>query len=45
VVRAEDLDRAFSVVTKERAQALIVPPLNPIAFGNRDQIAGFAQKE
>ena len=44
VVRAEDLDRAFSVVTKERAQALIVPPLNPIAFGNRDQIATFVQK-
>jgi len=44
VVRAEDLDRAFSVVTKERAQALIVPPLNPVAFGNRDQIASFVQK-
>jgi putative ABC transport system substrate-binding protein len=44
VVRAEDLDRAFSVVTKERARALIVPPLNPVAFGNRDQIASFVQK-
>jgi putative tryptophan/tyrosine transport system substrate-binding protein len=44
VGRAEDLDRAFSVVTKERAQALIVPPLNPVAFGNRDQIASFVQK-
>ena len=44
VVRAEDVDRAFSVVTKERAQALIVPPLNPVAFGNRDQIASFVQK-
>src|SRR5262249_6022227 len=44
VVRAEDLDRVFSVVTKERAQALIVPPLNPVAFGNRDQIASFVQK-
>jgi putative ABC transport system substrate-binding protein len=44
VVRDEDLDRALSVVTKERAQALIVPPLNPVAFGNRDQIASFVQK-
>ena len=44
VVRAEDLDRAFSAVTKERAQALIVPPANPVAFGNRDQIASFVQK-
>jgi len=44
VVRAEDLDRAFSAVTKERAQALIVPPLNPVAFSNRDKTASFAQK-
>jgi ABC-type uncharacterized transport system substrate-binding protein len=44
VVRVGDLDRAFSAVTKERAQALIVPPSNPVAFGNREQIASFAQK-
>jgi len=44
VVRAEGLDRAFSAVTKERAQALIVPPLNPVAFSNRDQIVSFAQR-
>jgi putative ABC transport system substrate-binding protein len=44
VVRAEDLDRTLSLVTKDRAQALIVPPLNPVAFGNRDQIASFLQK-
>jgi putative ABC transport system substrate-binding protein len=44
VARAEDLNRVLSVVTKARAQALIVPPLNPVAFGNRDQIASFAQK-
>jgi putative tryptophan/tyrosine transport system substrate-binding protein len=43
VVRAEDLDRALSLVTKERAQALIVPPSNPVAYGNRDRIASFAQ--
>ena len=44
VVRAEDLDRALSLATKERAQALIVPPSNPAAFGNRDRLASFAQK-
>jgi len=44
VARAEDLDRAFSAVMKDRAQALIMPPLNPVAFGNRDQIASFVQK-
>ncbi len=44
VVRAEDLDRALSAVTKGRAQALTVPPLNPVAFGNRDQITSFALK-
>lgn len=42
VVRAEDFDRAFSAVTKERAQALIVPGQNPVAFANRGQIASFA---
>jgi ABC-type uncharacterized transport system substrate-binding protein len=44
VVRAEDLNRAFSAITKHRAQALIVPPANPVAFGMRDQIASFVQK-
>src|SRR5712692_2544162 len=44
VVRAEDFDRAFSAVTKERAQALIVPAGNPVGFANRGQIASFAQK-
>jgi putative ABC transport system substrate-binding protein len=44
VVRAEDLDRAFSAVTKGRAQALIVPAANPVGFSNRGQIASFAQK-
>jgi len=44
VVRAEDLDRAFSAVTKERAQALIMPAANPVGFANRGQIASFAQK-
>jgi ABC-type uncharacterized transport system substrate-binding protein len=42
--RAEDLDRAFSAVTKERAQALIMPAANPVGFANRGQIASLAQK-
>jgi putative ABC transport system substrate-binding protein len=44
VVRAEDLDRAFSAITKDRAQALIMPAANPVGFANRGQIASFAQK-
>jgi putative ABC transport system substrate-binding protein len=44
VVRAEDLDRAFSAVTNQRAQALILPAGNPVAFANRGQIASFAQR-
>jgi ABC-type uncharacterized transport system substrate-binding protein len=44
VSRAEDLDRAFSAVTKGRAQALIMPAANPVGFTNRGQIASFAQK-
>ncbi len=43
VSRAEDLDRAFSAVTKERAQGLIVPGPNPVLFANRGQIVSFAQ--
>jgi putative ABC transport system substrate-binding protein len=44
VVRAEDLDRAFSAITNRRAQALVLPAGNPIGFANRDQIASFAQR-
>ena len=40
--RPEDLDRAFSEITKGGAQGLIVVPANPIAFVNRNQIANFA---
>jgi putative ABC transport system substrate-binding protein len=39
VSRAEDLDRAFSAITKERAQALIMPAANPVGFAHRGQIA------
>ena len=44
VSRAEDLDRAFSAVTNQRAQALIVQTPNPVLFSNRAQIVGFAQR-
>ena len=42
--RGEDLDRAFSTVTKGRAQALIVPVGNPITVARRDKVANFAQR-
>ena len=41
--RAEDLDRAFSAVTNERAQALVLS-MNPAGYVNRDPIASFAQR-
>ncbi|HSE85960.1 MAG TPA: ABC transporter substrate-binding protein [Candidatus Binatia bacterium] len=44
VSRAEDFDRAFSAITKARAQALMMPAANPVGFANRSQIASFAQK-
>ncbi len=44
VPRAENFDRAFSAVTKGRAQALIVPGPNPVLFANRGQIGSFAQR-
>jgi len=44
VVRAEDLDRAFSAVTKGRAQALIMSGPSPVGFTNRGQIASFAER-
>jgi putative ABC transport system substrate-binding protein len=42
--RGEDLDRAFSAVTKGAAQALIVPAGNPVTVTRRDQVASFAQQ-
>jgi putative ABC transport system substrate-binding protein len=44
VSRVEDLDRAFSAVTNQRAQALIVQTPNPVLFANRSQIVRFAQR-
>jgi putative ABC transport system substrate-binding protein len=42
-VRTEDLDRAFSAITEQRAQALVVASPNPVTFTNRRRIASFAQ--
>jgi ABC-type uncharacterized transport system substrate-binding protein len=39
VRRAEDLDRAFSAMVTGRAEALIVPIVNPLAFARRAEIA------
>jgi putative ABC transport system substrate-binding protein len=44
VRRADDLDRAFSAMTTGRAEALIVPVVNPIAFARRVEIARLAQR-
>src|SRR5262249_21198305 len=43
VLRAEDLDRAFSTITKQRAQALVLSA-GTVGFANRGQIASFAQR-
>jgi putative ABC transport system substrate-binding protein len=43
--RTEDLDRAFSAMTEQRAQALIVPSPNPVTFSNRARIASWALKQ
>src|SRR5947209_253685 len=43
-VPAEDLDRAFSAVTNQRVQALVLPAGNPVAFGTRSRIASCAQR-
>jgi putative ABC transport system substrate-binding protein len=43
VSRADDLDLAFSALTTERAEALIVVG-SAFTFANRSQIAGLAEK-
>jgi len=43
--RVEDLDRAFSAVTKGRAQALIVSAGNPIILARQDEVASLAQRK
>jgi putative ABC transport system substrate-binding protein len=42
--RPEELDRAFSAITEQRAQAIIVASPNPVTFSNRGRIVSFAQK-
>ena len=44
VSHVDDLDRAFAAATTGRAEALVVPAVNPVAFSNRKQIAALAQK-
>jgi ABC-type uncharacterized transport system substrate-binding protein len=44
VSSATDFDHAFSTVTSQRPQAMIVPPGNPVAFAKRAEIASFAQR-
>jgi putative ABC transport system substrate-binding protein len=40
----EDLDRGFSAVMAQHAQALILPAGNAVAFSKRPEIASFAQR-
>ena len=44
IFRAEDLDQAFSLITGQRAQALVVPSGNAVVVSAQGQIASFAQK-
>jgi putative ABC transport system substrate-binding protein len=44
VTSVADLDHAFAALTTQRAQVLLVPPGNPIAFSKRFEIAAFAQR-
>jgi ABC-type uncharacterized transport system substrate-binding protein len=42
--RLDDLEQLFASMTAERAQAILVPPANPLVFGNRMQIVRLAQR-
>jgi putative ABC transport system substrate-binding protein len=44
VRRPDDLERAFSAVTKGRAEALTMAWPNPVLFANRGELANFAQR-
>ena len=44
VSRGGDIDRAFAAMTTGRAEALVVPPANPLAFSNRSGIVRLAKK-
>ena len=41
---ADDIERGFETLTSGRAEAVVVPAINPVAFSNRHQIAALAQK-
>lgn len=44
VSRAEDLDQALASVAAGRAEALVVPAVNPVAYMHRGQIVRFAER-
>src|SRR5512134_809392 len=44
VSRGEDIARAFSAITDQRAQAFIVQTPNPVLFAQRSQLVSFAEK-
>jgi putative ABC transport system substrate-binding protein len=44
VFTTADLDRAFSAMTSQRAQALIVPPGSTVLVSKRTEIVAFTQK-
>ena len=44
VSSVEDLDRAFSAMTSQRAQALILAAGNPVTFSKRAEVASFTQR-
>jgi putative ABC transport system substrate-binding protein len=44
VSHVDDLERAFAALTTGRAEALVVPAINPVAFSNRQHLAALAQK-
>jgi len=43
ISRVEDLDRAFSALSNQHAQAFILPP-NPVTLQSQGQIVSFAQR-
>jgi putative ABC transport system substrate-binding protein len=44
VGRADELDRAFAAMTAGRAEALIVPGVNPVVVANRSDVVRLAQR-
>ena len=44
ITRADDLNGAFTEMTAGRAEALVVPAVNPLAYANRSEIARLAGK-